>query len=131
AGPGTLLSGDDAFALHDTYGFPIDLTLEMAAEQGVQVDSSRFRILMTEQRERARADAMAKKTGHVDVAVYHGFLHSLGGPDTFVGYSDDTAATRVMGLVVDGAASPVAHAPADVEVILDHTPFYAEAGGQL
>src|SRR5699024_3066673 len=125
------LSGDDAFALHDTYGFPIDLTLVMAGGQGVQVDRGRFRALVTEQPKRARADSMAKKTGHAVVGVYLGFLDALGGPDTFVGYTDDTAAARVIGLVFDGAAAPVAHAPAEVEVVLDHTPFYAEAGGQL
>src|SRR5699024_1569096 len=119
------------FALHDTYGFPIDLTLEMAAEQGVQVDQARFRSLMSEQRQRARADALAKTAGHVDLAVYRGFLGSLEGGNTFLGYTDDTASARVVGLVVDGTGAPVAHAPADVEVILDQTPFYAEAGGQL
>ena len=131
SGAKPILSGDDAFALHDTYGFPIDLTLEMAAEQGVQVDEARFRTLMSEQRQRARADALAKKTGHVDLAVYRDFLRELDGGSTFLGYTDDTASARVVGLVVDGAAAPVAHAPADVEVILDQTPFYAEAGGQL
>src|SRR5699024_1580922 len=64
------LAGADAFALHDTYGFPIDLTLEMAAEHGVSVDEQGFRELMAEQRERARADALAKKAGHVDPAHY-------------------------------------------------------------
>ncbi|MCW1063375.1 alanine--tRNA ligase-related protein, partial [Streptococcus anginosus] len=61
-----IIPGSAAFTLHDTYGFPIDLTLEMAAEKGVDVDEKGFRALMTEQRERARADAQAKKTGHVD-----------------------------------------------------------------
>ncbi|WP_147917385.1 alanine--tRNA ligase [Ruania zhangjianzhongii] len=131
SGAKPVLSGDDAFALHDTYGFPIDLTLEMAAEQGVQVDEGRFRSLMAEQRQRARADALAKKTGHVDLAVYRDFLSALDGGDTFLGYTDATTSARVVGLVVDGTAAPVAHAPADVEVILDQTPFYAEAGGQL
>ena len=131
SGAKPVLSGDDAFALHDTYGFPIDLTLEMAAEQGVQVDETRFRSLMAEQRQRARADALAKKAGHVDLAVYRDFLRSLEGGDTFLGYTDATTSARVVGLVVDGTAAPVAHAPADVEVILDQTPFYAEAGGQL
>ena len=115
-GGSPVLGGDDAFALHDTYGFPIDLTLEMAAEQGVQVDEARFRTLMAEQRQRARADALKKKTGHVDVAVYHDFLTRLEGGDTFLGYTDDTTSARVVGLVVDGTAAPVAQAPADVEV---------------
>ncbi|UFU04746.1 alanine--tRNA ligase [Ruania halotolerans] len=130
-GSRAVLPGTDAFALHDTYGFPIDLTLEMAAEQGVDVDEAGFRSLMAEQRSRARADALAKKTGHVDPAVYQGFLSRLGGPDTFLGYTDDAAQARVVGLVVDGTSAPVAQAPAEVEVILDQTPFYAEAGGQL
>ncbi|UFU01556.1 alanine--tRNA ligase [Ruania suaedae] len=131
AGARVQLPGTDAFALHDTYGFPIDLTLEMAAEQGVEVDEAGFRSLMSEQRQRARADALAKKTGHVDSSVYQSFRAALGGPSTFLGYTDHAAQGRVVGLVVDGSASPVATAPADVEVILDQTPFYAEAGGQL
>ena len=67
---GHVLNGVDAFALHDTYGFPIDLTLEMAAEQGLKVDEDGFRALMQEQRDRARADAKAKKGGHADIKVY-------------------------------------------------------------
>jgi len=126
-----VLAGDEAFALHDTYGFPIDLTLEMASEQGVSVDEEGFRALMAEQRQRARADAIAKKTGHVDATVYQDVLAKLGGPDRFLGYTDDTAQVRLVGLLVDGVPVPVAQAPADVEVILDQTPFYAEAGGQL
>src|SRR5690606_12652221 len=65
-----VLSGEDAFTLHDTYGCPIDLSLEMAAEHGVSVDEEGFRALMAEQRQRARADALAKKTGHVDTSLY-------------------------------------------------------------
>ncbi|RPF28482.1 alanine--tRNA ligase [Georgenia muralis] len=128
---GSVLSGADAFALHDTYGFPIDLTLEMAAEQGVRVDEAGFRSLMQEQRERARADALAKKSGHVDTAVYNEVLGRLGGAVEFLGYTDAVAEARLVGLLVDGVAAPAATAPADVEVVLDRTPFYAEAGGQL
>ncbi|GAB2624195.1 alanine--tRNA ligase [Pseudactinotalea suaedae] len=126
-----VLGGAEAFALHDTYGFPIDLTLEMASEQGVSVDEEGFRALMAQQRQRARADAIAKKTGHVDATVYQDVLAKLGGPDRFLGYTEDTAQVRLVGLLVDGVPAPVAQAPADVEVILDQTPFYAEAGGQL
>src|SRR5690606_20823278 len=71
---GTRLSGDKAFALHDTYGFPIDLTLEMASEAGLEVDHEGFRQLMAEQRERAKADAKAKKGGHADTTIYRGIL---------------------------------------------------------
>src|SRR5690606_21890878 len=125
------LAGADAFALHDTYGFPIDLTLEMAAEHGVSVDEQGFRDLMAEQRERARADALAKKSGHVDPAHYRELQDRLGGSTLFLGYTDTTAEARLVGLLVDGQPVPTATAPADVEVVLDRTPFYAEAGGQL
>src|SRR3712207_4765881 len=72
------LSGEQAFSLHDTYGFPIDVTLEMAAEQGVAVDQEGFRALMQQQRDRARADARAKKTGSVDVLAYRRLLAAHG-----------------------------------------------------
>jgi len=129
------LTGAQAFTLHDTYGFPIDLTLEMAAEQGVDVDETAFRTLMAQQKARARADALAKKTGHADTQAYSE-VHSRLMGDTgkavqFVGYTDQVARGSVVGLLVDGRPQPAASAPADVEVILDVTPFYAEAGGQL
>lgn len=125
------LSGEEAFALHDTYGFPIDLTLEMAAEKGLQVDEKRFRALMEEQRERARADAKAKKTGHVDAAIYRGFADQLGGGSEFIGYTHFQGEGRIVGLLVDGKSVPAASGSIQVDVILDRTPFYAEAGGQL
>ena len=130
--PGTpMISGESAFSLHDTYGFPIDLTLEMAAEQGVQVDEAAFRALMEEQKERARADARAKKTGHTDVRIFHDIEKELGGGSTFVGYTENAVDAQVVGLLVDGVPTPAASAPAEVEIILDRTPFYAEMGGQL
>lgn len=128
---GGAVSGADAFSLHDTYGFPIDLTLEIAAEAGVEVDAAGFRTLMTEQRERARSDAMAKKKGHVDSSVFQEFRTKMGGDSQFVGYTDDTAEARVIGILVDGKSVPAAAAPAEVEIVLDKTPFYAEMGGQL
>ncbi|MBL0887126.1 alanine--tRNA ligase [Myceligenerans indicum] len=126
-----VLGGDAAFQLHDTYGFPIDLTLEMAAEQGVRVDEQAFRTLMQEQRDRARADALAKRHGNVDVAAYESIARELDGPVEFLGYTEHDATVRVVGLLSDGIPTPAATAPADVEVVLDRTPFYAEAGGQL
>jgi alanyl-tRNA synthetase len=126
-----VLPGEDAFKLHDTYGFPIDLTLEMAAEQGVQVDEQAFRALMAEQKQRARADALAKKTGHADLRAYESIASELAKPVEFLGYTDTDSAVSVVGLLVDGVPAPAATAPADVEVVLDRTPFYAEAGGQL
>ncbi|PWD49756.1 alanine--tRNA ligase [Serinibacter arcticus] len=128
---GTVLGGEDAFKLHDTYGFPIDLTVEMAAEQGVAIDTEAFRSLMQEQRQRARADALTKKTGHVDTSVYTALAGDLASPVEFLGYTDATARVRVVGLLAGGVGVPHAVAPADVEVVLDRTPFYAEAGGQL
>ncbi|MDY5584774.1 MAG: alanine--tRNA ligase, partial [Arcanobacterium sp.] len=126
-----ILPGADAFTLHDTYGFPIDLTLEMAAEQGVQVDEAGFRELMQEQKDRARADAQAKKTGHVDVTIYNELLERSGGKTDFLGYTDLTAEAKVVGILVDGVAVPAAEAPATVDVVLDRSPFWAEQGGQL
>ncbi len=125
----TQLPGDQAFKLHDTYGFPIDLTLEMAAEAGLTVDEQGFRTLMAEQRSRAKADAAAHKTGHHDGTAYRAVLDSAGGT-TFLGYTDLVAESRVVGLVVDGVGVPAAGAGTAVEVILDRTPFYAEGGGQ-
>ena len=132
AAPGApMISGEAAFSLHDTYGFPIDLTLEMASEQGVHVDEAAFRALMEEQKERARADARAKKTGHTDVRIFHDIEKELGGGSTFVGYTESASDARVAGLLVDGVPTPAVSAPAEVEIILDRTPFYAEMGGQL
>ncbi len=126
-----IIPGSAAFTLHDTYGFPIDLTLEMAAEKGVAVDEKGFRALMTEQRERARADAQAKKTGHVDAHVYHEILDAQGGPTSFLGYFEKAAEARVVAILENGVPVPAVTAPSDADVILDKTPFYAEMGGQL
>src|SRR5690625_2789944 len=126
----TSLSGHDAFTLHDTHGFPIDLTLEIAAEAGLSVDESTFRELMTEQRERARADAMAKRSGHVDTRIYQELLGDLQ-PPTFVGYDNVSVDTRIAGVLTQGQAVPTASAAAEVEIILYDASFYAEAGGQL
>ncbi len=126
---GLQLSGDQAFQLHDTYGFPIDLTLEMAAEAGLSVDEAGFRTLMAQQRERAKADAAARRSGHGDLSEYRTVLDAHGRTD-FLGYTDLTAEARVIGLLVDGAGVPAAAAGSAVEVVLDRTPFYAEGGGQ-
>jgi alanyl-tRNA synthetase len=126
---GTQLPGDQAFKLHDTFGFPIDLTLEMAAEAGLTVDEQGFRTLMAEQRDRAKADAKAHKTGHSDGTAYRAVLDSAGATN-FTGYTDLAGEAEVVGLVVDGTGVPAAGAGTAVEVILDRTPFYAEGGGQ-
>ena len=126
-----VVTGEDAFKLHDTYGFPIELTLEMAAEQGVKVDEAKFRELMAEQKSRARADAL-KKRHNVDLSVYDDFKKTLSKPIDFLGYTDMSARATVIGIMQEGKGSvPAATGPATIEVILDRTPFYAEAGGQL
>jgi alanyl-tRNA synthetase len=124
------LSGGQAFQLHDTYGFPIDLTLEMAAEQGLSVDEEGFRRLMGEQRERARRDAAEKKTGNVDISVFADMLERSGSV-TFTGYDQTSGEATILGLLVNGAPVPAASAGTELDVILDRTPFYAEGGGQL
>ncbi len=124
------LSGAQAFQLHDTYGFPIDLTLEMAAEQGLSVDEEGFRRLMGEQRERAKKDAAEKKTGNADVSVLAELLERSGAV-TFTGYDEVSGEATILGLLVNGVPVPAASQGTDVDVILDRTPFYAEGGGQL
>ncbi|WP_407940012.1 alanine--tRNA ligase [Micromonospora tarapacensis] len=126
----SVLGGDQAFMLHDTYGFPIDLTLEMAAEQGLKVDEGSFRQLMKQQRDRAKADARAKKAGHADLSAYRGIADQSGAAE-FTGYELLEDEASVVGLLVDGVPSPVASEGDDVEIVLDRTPFYAEGGGQL
>jgi alanyl-tRNA synthetase len=124
------IAGSQAFQLHDTYGFPIDLTLEMAAEQGLAVDEGGFRRLMAEQRQRAKADAAGKKTGNADISVFARVLEQAGRV-SFTGYDEVAGDASVVGLIVGGASVPSAGAGTAVEVVLDRTPFYAEGGGQL
>jgi alanyl-tRNA synthetase len=130
----TVLSGTDAFTLHDTYGFPLELTLEMAAESGLSVDEEGFRGLMAEQRQRAKADAAARKQAHADLSEYRDMVDA--GPTQFTGFDELTSEARILGIFVDGKRVPVVThnvgpAPDRVEFILDRTPFYAESGGQI
>ncbi|WP_144207140.1 alanine--tRNA ligase [Mycobacterium tilburgii] len=133
----TTVSGSDAFTLHDTYGFPIELTLEMAAEAGLQVDELGFRELMAEQRRRAKADAAARKHAHADLSAYRELVDA--GPTEFTGFDELTSEAKILGIFVDGKRVPVvAHGTAGgagdgkrVELVLDRTPLYAESGGQI
>ncbi len=127
---GATISGDAAFKLHDTYGFPFDLTLEMAREEGLEVDEDGFRRLMKEQRDRAKADSKAKKSGHTDVSVYREIADSHG-LTSFVGYTHLESESVIKALVSDGVSVQSAKSGDEIEVILDRTPFYAEGGGQL
>ena len=122
------VSGAEAFALHDTYGFPIDLTLEMAAEAGVKVDEKSFRELMAEQRHRAQADAKAKKGAFADLSELRKLVDERG--SIFTGYTELRTETKLRAILVDGVSVPAAKAGDKIEVVLDETPFYAEAGGQ-
>ena len=138
------LSGTDAFTLHDTYGFPIELTLEMAAEAGLSVDEEGFRGLMAEQRQRAKADAASRKHAHADLSAYRELVDT--GPTEFTGFDELTSEARILGIFVDGRRVPVvSHSggiggsatggdalTADrIELVLDRTPLYAESGGQI
>jgi alanyl-tRNA synthetase len=125
---GEVLAGDTAFLLHDTYGFPIDLTLEIAEESGLAVDRVAFESLMAEQKQRAKADAKAKKLGITDLTVYSEF-RALG-ETVFRGYDALEAESRVLGLIVDGRSVTSAVAGEQVEVILAETSLWAESGGQ-
>jgi alanyl-tRNA synthetase len=126
----TVLPGDEVFKLHDTYGFPFDLTLEMAREEGLEVDEEGFRRLMKEQKDRAKADAKAKKSGHTDVSVYKA-IADKSGKSEFIGYAHLSSESKLTGIVVDGVGVSSASEGDDVDIVLNRTPFYAEGGGQL
>ena len=126
----SVLGGSEAFALHDTYGFPIDLTLEMASEAGLSVDEPGFRSLMAEQRERAKADAKSKKGQHADLGVYRGILDA-NGPTEWLAYETLTTESRPLALLQGGAPARSLANGEIGEIVLDRTPFYAESGGQV
>jgi alanyl-tRNA synthetase len=135
----SMVSGKDAFVLHDTYGFPIDLTLEMASEAGLSVDELGFRELMAGQRRRAKADAAARRHAHADLSAYRELVDA--GPTEFTGFGELSSEARILGIFVDGKRVPVvAHRPHEhshtppperVEIVVDRTPLYAESGGQI
>ncbi len=123
------LAGDTVFKLHDTYGFPFDLTLEMATEQGLKVDEDGFRKLMNEQKDRAKADAKSKKSGHTDLSEYRKVMDARG-KTQFIGYTQNEAEAQLQAILVDGQNVQEAGS-GEVEIVLSRTPFYAEGGGQL
>ena len=126
---GQTLSGSEAFLLHDTYGFPIDLTLEVAEEAGLSVDRAAFDTLMQEQRQRAKEDARNRKRQLADVSVYRDLRAQ--GETAFEGYTALEVESRVIGLLVDGAPVQSASEGQIAEVILTETTLYAESGGQV
>ncbi|WP_104133163.1 alanine--tRNA ligase [Cryobacterium sp. M91] len=125
----TELAGPTAFLLHDTYGFPIEITLEIAEEAGLSVNRDAFDVLMTKQRTMAKADAKSKKTTLADLGVYSAF-RALG-ETVFTGYEDLQNESSVLGLIVDGESVTSAVAGETAEVILAETALWAEAGGQV
>ena len=122
------LASDTAFLLHDTFGFPIDLTLEMADEAGLTVDRDAFDALMMQQRTMAKADAKSKKSHLADLSVYGDFRAH--GETVFTGYEYLQTESMILGLIVDGASVTSASVGQIAEVILAETSLYAESGGQ-
>jgi alanyl-tRNA synthetase len=126
---GDQLSGSEAFLLHDTYGFPIDLTMEIVEEAGLTVDRAAFDSLMQEQRARAKADARSRKRQLADTSIYRDFRAQ--GETVFTGYSDLETESTILGLLIDGLPAQRASAGQIAEVILAETALYAESGGQV
>jgi alanyl-tRNA synthetase len=124
----TSLSGESAFLLHDTYGFPVDLTFEIAEEYGLGIDREAFSALMNVQRQRAKDDAKMKRSGNADLSVYGEFRAS--GVTKFTGYEQLSSSGKVIGLIRDGEVVKSLEVGDIAEVILDETSFYAESGGQ-
>ncbi len=126
-----VLGGDFAFKLHDTYGFPIDLTIELAAEYGVRVDRAGFEVALAEQRERSRGGRKAELARHAELtALYESIVRRIG-DTTFVGYETTQAEGTVVAILRDGVAFDELTGHGEAEVVLDRTPFYAEGGGQV
>jgi alanyl-tRNA synthetase len=125
------LAGQIAFRLHDTYGFPIDLTVELAAEYGVRVDMDGFDGALAEQRDRSRSGTKAQLSKHAELAALYGAIQARAGDSRFVGYETTTAEGRVAAIVRDGTEFDELTGHGEAEVVFDVTPFYAEGGGQV
>jgi alanyl-tRNA synthetase len=126
-----VLPGDVAFKLHDTFGFPFDLTVELAAEYGVAVDRDGFEAALAEQRQRSRSGTKAALSKQAESSALYGAIHARGGDTEFVGYDTTEAPGRVVAIVRDGIEFDKLTGQGEAEVVLDRTPFYAEGGGQI
>lgn len=122
------LSGQSSFLLHDTYGFPVDLTFEIAGEQGLSLNREEFNVLMNVQRQRAKDDAKKKRSGNADLSIY-GEFRALGSTK-FTGYEELQTKATVLGLIREGEVVSKIQGGDVAEIILDATSFYAESGGQ-
>jgi len=125
------LPGEVAFKLHDTYGFPIDLTIELAAEHGVAVEHDGFDRALAEQRERSRSGTKAQLSKHAELAALYGTIQARAGDTAFLGYETTIADGRVLAIVRDGMEYDELTGNGEAEIVLDRTPFYAEGGGQV
>jgi alanyl-tRNA synthetase len=125
------LPGDLAFRLHDTYGFPIDLTVELAAEHGVGLDREGFDRALAEQRERSRSGTKAQLDRQAESSALYGGIQARAGDTQFLGYETTMAEARVVAIVRDGMEFDELTGHGEAEVVLDRTPFYAEGGGQV
>jgi alanyl-tRNA synthetase len=125
------LPGDTAFRLHDTYGFPVDLTAELAAEYGVALDRDGFEAALAEQRERSRSGKKAELARHAELTSLYSAIHGRAGDTHFLGYETTTADGRVVAIIRDGIELGELTGHGQAEVVLDRTPFYAEGGGQI
>ncbi|CAN5824115.1 alanine--tRNA ligase [soil metagenome] len=128
-GDRTTISGEDAFRLHDTYGFPIDLTIELADQAGYQVDVDGFRAALAEQRERSRANLDAFADASRLRAPLYGEIGR--GTSRFVGYEQEQCETRIAAILGAEGRIESVDAGGSAEIVLEETPFYAEAGGQV
>ncbi len=127
--PGATLPGETAFKLHDTFGFPRELTEEIVAERGYEVDLSDFDRMMGEQQERARAAYRGRDQAAVSDA-YRALLDGVE-PTDFIGYDQESGSGRVLSILSEGEQVETAEEGRPVELFLDRTPFYAESGGQI
>ncbi len=127
AAGGKVISGDDAFLLSDTYGFPIDLTIEIAEEKGLSVDIDRYHECLNEQKKKARDDHNAKSGSSWE----DGSLVVEAAPTEFTGYSSMEEQAKVLAIFVDGESVQTANDSDEAVIVLDKTPFYAESGGQV
>ncbi|MFL5778505.1 MAG: alanine--tRNA ligase [Chloroflexota bacterium] len=126
-----VLAGDVAFRLHDTYGFPIDLTVELAAEYGVRVDLAGFEDALAQQRQRSRSGRKAELARQAELTGLYQAIHGRAGDSKFLGYDATTAQGTVVGIIRDGLEFDELTGHGEAEVVLDQTPFYAEGGGQM
>jgi alanyl-tRNA synthetase len=124
----TVISGEDVFRLYDTYGFPIDLTEDIASENGLTLDREGFEKALQEQRDRARAARKDVASMQVQNTVFDELGEMV---STFEGYSELATSAKLLAIIKDGTAVKSAQEGETVDVVLDHTPFYAESGGQV